>query len=111
MAARFSYYLALSGLGGLAIAFPWWLNANTKEFGLGWSIASGAVVPILLFFICIYKTRNWSGITALCMIVYAAIGAMEIVATLGRPDSGMAVGVLSIVVFLAVLDAGRRMPD
>jgi hypothetical protein len=35
---------------------------------------------------------------------------MEIVATLGSPNSGMAVGVLSIVTFFAALDAGRREP-
>jgi hypothetical protein len=36
---------------------------------------------------------------------------MEIVATLGTPDSGMAVGIISILTFFTVLDAGRRHLD
>jgi hypothetical protein len=57
------------------------------------------------------RTRNWSGITALCMIPFAVIGVMEIVATLGTPDSGMVIGVVSILTFFTVLDAGRRHFD
>jgi len=35
---------------------------------------------------------------------------MEIVATLGAADSGMAVAIISIVNFFTALDAGRRNP-
>jgi hypothetical protein len=52
---KISYYLTLIGLAGLAIVFPWWLNANTEQLGLVWSIASGAVVPLLLLFACLNK--------------------------------------------------------
>ena len=110
MRMKISYYLTLIGLAGLAIVFPWWLNANTEQLGIAWSIASGAVVPLLLLFACLNKTRNWSGITALCMIPYSVIGIMDIVATLGALDSGMLLGVLAILVFFAVLDAGLRAP-
>ena len=103
--------LTLLGLAAMGLAFPWWLYENTGASGVSLWVISGAVVPALLLFACVRKTRNWSGITALCMIPYAAIGMMDIVATLGAPDAGMAIGVLSIVVFFSVLDAGRRWPD
>jgi hypothetical protein len=111
MPPKLTYYLSLAGLVGLIISFPWWLNANTENLGLAWAIGSGTVAPILLLFACVKRTRNWSGITALCMIPFAVIGVMEIVATLGTPDSGMAIGVLSILTFFMVLDAGRRHSD
>jgi len=111
MPAKLSYYLSLAGLAALAVAFPWWLYANTDSLGLAWSVGSGAVAPLLLLFACVKKTRNWSGITALCMIPLAVIGMMDIVATLGTPDSGMAIGVISILTFFTVLDAGRRHFD
>ena len=41
---------------------------------------------------------------------YAAIGMMDIVATLGELNAGLGVGVISIATFFFVLDAGRRMP-
>lgn len=111
MPAKLTYYLSIAGLVGLAIAFPWWLNANTANLGLVWSVGSGAIAPVLLLFACVNKTRNWSGITALCMIPFAVIGVMETVATLGALDSGMAVGVISVLTFFTVLDAGRRHFD
>jgi hypothetical protein len=111
MPSKLTYYLSLAGLVGLIISFPWWLNANTENLGLAWAIGSGTVAPILLLFACVKRTRNWSGITALCMIPFAVIGVMEIVATLGTPDSGMAVGIISILTFFTVLDAGRRHLD
>jgi hypothetical protein len=111
MTTKLTYYMSLAGLAALAVAFPWWLQANTDNLGLAWSIGSGAVAPLLLLFACVKKTRNWSGITALCMIPLAVIGMMDIVATLGTPDSGMAIGVISILTFFTVLDAGRRHFD
>jgi hypothetical protein len=111
MPPKLTYYLSLAGLVGLIISFPWWLNANTENLGLAWAIGSGTVAPLLLLFACVKRTRNWSGITALCMIPFAVIGVMEIVATLGTPDSGMAVGIISILTFFTVLDAGRRHLD
>ena len=111
MTQKLSYNLSLAGLVALAIAFPWWLNANTENLGWVWAIGSGAIAPLLLLFACLKRTRNWSGITALCMIPFAVIGMMDIVATLGAPDAGMAVGVISILTFFMVLDAGRRHFD
>jgi hypothetical protein len=106
---NWSYTLSLVGLVCLGVAFARWLHVNAPDFGLLWSIVSGLTGPLLLLFACINKTRNWSGITALCMIPFAAIGVMDIVATLGRPDSGMALGIISIATFFLVLDAGRRV--
>ena len=111
MPQNLTYNLSLAGLAALSIAFPWWLNANTDILGLIWAIGSGSVAPLLLLFACLKKTRNWSGITALCMIPFSVIGMMDIVATLGAPNSGMALGVISILTFFTVLDAGRRQPD
>ena len=111
MPPKLTYYLSLTGLAALAIAFPWWLNANTENLGWAWAIGSGSIAPLLLLFACLKKTRNWSGITALCMIPFSVIGMMDIVATLGTPDSGMAVGVIAILTFFTVLDAGRRHFD
>lgn len=108
---NWSYILSLVGLVGLGIAFARWLDVNAPEFGLLWSIVSGLTAPALLLFACINKTRNWSGITALCMIPFAVIGVMDIVATLGKPDSGMALGVIAIATFFLVLDAGKRMSN
>jgi len=110
MAKNSTYYLSLIGLAMLAVVFSVWLQLNTSSLGIVWSVVLGAGPPALLLLACIKKTRNWSGITALCMIPYAAIGMMDIVATLGKPDAGMAVGVISILTFFLVLDAGRRTP-
>jgi hypothetical protein len=60
---------------------------------------------------CLRRARNWSGITALCMIPLSVIGIMEIVATLGKPDSGMAIGAIAVITFFTALDAGRRQPN
>jgi hypothetical protein len=111
MPAQLTRQLTLAGLIGLTAAFPWWLYINTTQLGLPGSILLGAIPPLLLLRACLKKSRNWSGITALCMIPLAVIGIMEIVATLGAPDSGMAIGVLAIGVFFTVLDAGRRDPN
>jgi hypothetical protein len=110
MSLNTTRYLLLTGLGALAIAMSWWLHINTTSLGLAGSIVTGSVFPLLLLYATARKTRNWSGITALCMIPYAVIGIMEIVATLGTADSGMAIAIISIVNFFAALDAGRRSP-
>ena len=108
MTEKLSYYITVAGLIGLGFAFPVWLNINTPNLGLVWAIVSGITVPGLLLLACANKTRNWSGITALCMIPFTVIGVMEIVATLGTPNAGMAIGVFAAVVFFSALDAGRR---
>lgn len=109
-AGLLSYYVSIAGLALLAVIFPWWLHSTAPSLGLIWSIVSGATAPLLLLFACLQKTRNWSGITALCMIPLAVIGMMDIVATLGKPDAGMALGCVAIATFFTVLDAGRRAP-
>jgi hypothetical protein len=111
MTTPLSYRVTLAGLAGLAIAFPWWLYVNATDLGLVPAIAFGVLAPLLLLRMCVRRTRNWSGITALCMIPLSVIGIMEIVATLGAPDSGMAIGVLAVVTFFTALDAGRRQPS
>ena len=110
MKSPLSYKLTLGGLVALAIIFPVWLYGSTPSFGVIWS-ASGAVVPALLLYACWFKTRNWSGLTALCMIPLAVIGMMDIVATLGEPNASLLLGVVSIGTFFMVLDAGRRAPN
>jgi hypothetical protein len=110
-AQRLSYYGTVCGLIGLGIALPVWLNANAPDWGLLWSISSGIVVPSALLFAVLARTRNWSGITALCMIPFASIGVMDVVANLRQIDSSMAIAILSIGVFLAALDAGRRAAE
>ena len=109
MAAQLTYRLTLAGLAALALAFPWWLYVNAP--GLLPVVLLGALAPLLLLRMCLRKARNWSGITALCMIPLSVIGIMEIVATLGRPDSGMAIGGIAVVTFFTALDAGRRQPN
>lgn len=111
MRNKLTYYVSIGGLVALGIAFTVWLQANTPGLGTLGAIVSGLTAPALLLYACIRKTRNWSGIAALCMIPFAVIGVMDIVATLGAPDAGMAVGIFSIVTFFTVLDAGRREPD
>ena len=111
MPPKLTTYARLAGLIGLTISFPWWLNANTDNLGLVWAIGSGTVAPLLLLFTCVKRARNWSGITALCMIPFAVIGVMDIVATLGILNSGMVIGVVAILTFFTVLDAGRRHLD
>ena len=111
MTMQLSYRLTLAGLALLAVAFPWWLYTNTTALGLVPSLLLGAVAPVLLLIMCLRKARNWSGITALCMIPLSVIGIMEIVATLGAPDSGMAIGIIAVATFFTALDAGRRQPN
>jgi len=101
----------LAGLALLAMAFPWWLYTNTSALGLVPAMLLGAVAPVLLLVMCLRKMRNWSGITALCMIPLSVIGIMEIVATLGAPNSGMAIGIIAVATFFTALDAGRRQPN
>ena len=108
MPNKFTFQLTLICLAALSVAFPLWLHANSTATGVIGAILMGATVPLLLLIACIRRTRNWSGITALCMIPFTVVGVMEIVATLGTPDMGMAVGVLAIVAFFSALDAGRR---
>jgi len=103
-----SYKLTLAGLTGLVIALPWWLLTDTGWFGLPTALMGGATVPALLLFAVIRRIRNWSGITALCMIPLTVIGVMDIVANFAAPLTGAVIAVLAITVFLAVLDAGRR---
>lgn len=109
--ANLSYRLVVSGLLALLVVLPWWLQANTSSLGLAGAIAGGAVGPVLLLFITLSRTRNWSGITALCMIPFATIGVMDLVANISAPDSGLLLAVLAIMTFFAALDAGRRMPN
>jgi hypothetical protein len=106
-----TYRLTLAGLAALTVAFPWWLFSNTTSLGLLPSVLLGAAPPILLLIMCLRKARNWSGITALCMIPLSVIGIMEIVATLGALDSGMAIGTIAVATFFTALDAGRRQPN
>lgn len=106
-----SYFVVLLGLVGLGIALPLWLYANAPEWGLLWAIGGGVVVPAALLFAALARTRNWAGITALCMIPFASIGVMDLVANLRQFDSSMALAVLSIAVFFAALDAGRHDPE
>ena len=107
---RTSLLVVLAGLGLLLVTLPWWLYLNTASLGIAGSVAAGGVVPALLLRACWRKTRNWSGITALCMIPLACIGVMDVIADLENPTLGLIIAVESITVFLAVLDAGRRAP-
>ena len=100
--------LTLIGLLLLALIVPWWLHD-----GFGWSGTPAALGVGLLPLAAVgyftwRKTRNWSGITALCMIPYAALGMMDIVASAGSLRSGLALGCTAIAIFFLVLDAGRR---
>jgi hypothetical protein len=101
-------YLLLIGLSALTLVMPWWLLANTEILGLAGSLILGASIPLLLIRSAWKKSRNWSGIAALLMIPYSVIGIMEVVATLGALNSGMALAVVSIANFFTALDAGRR---
>ena len=103
-----SIMLIYAGLLGLSLALPWWLNSNTVSFGLLSSLLSGMPVPMLLLFMVRARTRNWSGITALCMIPFSVIGVMDVIADLDNPLQGLIIAVLSVTVFFAALDAGRR---
>lgn len=105
-----SYWAVVVGLIGLAVTLPLWLYANASAWGWPGAISGGIVVPAVLLFAVLTRTRNWSGITALCMIPFASIGVMDLVANLRQFDSGMALAVIAIVVFFAALDAGRREP-
>ena len=103
-----SYRLLMGGLTALTLTMPWWLYANTTALGLGGSMILGALFPLLLLRAVAKKSRNWSGVTALIMIPYAVIGIMEVVATLGTLNAGMALAFISVLNFFAALDAGRR---
>lgn len=110
MTMHLSYRLTLAGLALLAVVFPWWLYSNAT-LGLLPAVLLGALAPLLLLIMCLRKARNWSGVTALCMIPLSVIGIMEIVATLGAPDAGMAIGIIAVATFFTALDAGRRQPS
>jgi hypothetical protein len=110
MKADLTWKTLIAGRVTLAIVLPWWILTNTTTLSLAWSIVAGATIPLLLLNATIRKLRNWSGITALIMIPYAVIGIMEVVATLGALNSGLALAVVSISNFFAALDAGRRNP-
>ena len=103
-------WLLMAGLVSLALLMPWWLYLNTATLGLPGSIILGALFPLLLLWASYKKNRNWSGITALFMIPYSVIGIMEVVATLGELNSGMALALIGIMNFFAALDAGLRSP-
>ena len=100
----------LLGLFALVLAMPWWLYDNTS-WGLSGALLGGAVVPALLIWAVRRRTRNWSGITALCMIPITVIGVMDLIANLEQPLQGLLIALFSIVVFFAVLDAGRRLDN
>jgi hypothetical protein len=104
-----SYKITLAGLTGLLFALPWWLVLNTDSLGLIGLVVLGAIVPIALLIVAGKRSRNWSGITALFMIPLSSMGIMDIVADLRASTSGMVLAVLAIGVFLAALDAGRRL--
>ena len=103
-----SYKLLLAGLAALTILMPWWLTVNAPQIGLFGALLLGAAFPLLLIYAVLRRIRNWSGITALVMIPYSVLGIMEVVATLGALDSGMAIAIVSIANFFTALDAGRR---
>ncbi|MBT8422063.1 MAG: hypothetical protein HKN56_01720 [Gammaproteobacteria bacterium] len=106
--ASLTYRLTLIGLVCLCFILPWWLWQDAGGFNLMWSIPAGMATPVLLLIAVINRTRNWSGITALCMIPLTVIGVMDVVANFSEPLTGLSIALVSIVVFLAALDAGRR---
>jgi hypothetical protein len=110
MGKNSTYMALIAGLVALCLIMPWWLLVNTTSLGTVWSIILGAGIPALLLYATVRKIRNWSGITALIMIPYAVIGIMEVVATLGALNSGMALAIISISNFFTALDAGKRNP-
>lgn len=109
--AHLSISTVITGLAALLIALPWWLLSNAPNFGTVYSLLSGAAVPALLLIAVRARMRNWSGITALCMIPFAVIGVMDVVANLDNPTQGLIIAVLAITVFFAALDARRREPQ
>ena len=100
--------LLVIGLNALAFVMPWWLSINSAALSLTWALTLGAITPLLLVWTVITRKRNWSGITALIMIPYSVIGIMEVVATLGAIDLGLAIAILGTANFFLALDAGRR---
>jgi hypothetical protein len=108
MPKRSTYLLLIIGLIALATVMPVWLQANTTQLDWSGAVFFGCIFPLLLLYVTIKKTRNWSGITALVMIPYSVLGIMEVVATLGALNAGMAVAIISISNFFAALDAGLR---
>jgi hypothetical protein len=100
--------LTLAGLLLLIAAALWWLQTAYSQPGYALYLGIAVLPPLLLAYATWKRTRNWSGITALCMIPYAAVGMMDIVASSGALVASMAVGAVSIAVFFLVLDAGKR---
>ena len=100
--------LSIAGLLLLVPVTGWWLVAAYDQPGILTLIGVALAPPITLTWCTFKRTRNWSGITALCMIVYAVLGMMDIVATSGSIVASLALGILAVAVFFLVLDAGRR---
>jgi hypothetical protein len=103
-----SRQLTLIGLLALAAIVPWWLHDGFGWSGTPLALAAGILPLLAVGYFTWRRTRNWSGITALCMIPYAALGMMDIVASSGALLSGVALGSIAIANFFLVLDAGRR---
>ncbi len=103
-----SILITLICLGGLLLALPWWLSSSAPALGMGGAIVGGVAVPAILLLTVSKRLRNWSGITALCMIPFTVIGVMDVVANLDNPGQGLIIALLAIAAFFAVLDAGRR---
>jgi len=100
--------LSLLGLLLLAFIVPWWLDTGFSFSGSALKLGIGVLPSAALAYATYRRTRNWSGITALCMIPWAVLGMMDIVASSGSMRSGLALAAVSIATFLLVLDAGRR---
>jgi hypothetical protein len=104
----FSRKLSVAGLILLAPVACWWLVVAYANPGPATLIGIGIMPPLALAICTFKRTRNWSGITALCMIVYAVLGMMDMVALSGTIGASLALGVLAVGNFFLVLDAGRR---
>ena len=104
-----SMRVVYAGLAALLIALPWWLNAAAPSWSLTGSVLGGVTIPMLLLIAVHKQIRNWSGITALCMIPCSVVGVMDVIANLDNPLQGLIVAVLAVTVFFAALDAGRRV--
>jgi hypothetical protein len=100
--------LTLLGLFLLMLVVPWWLLSAYAKPGYALLIGIGILPPLLLAISTWKRMRNWSGITALGMIPYAAAGMMDIVATSGALFASLALGSIAIATFFLVLDAGKR---
>ncbi len=104
----FSRKLSIAGLILLTPVACWWLLVAYTNPGLVTLLGIGIVPPLALAVCTFKRTRNWSGITALAMIVYAVLGMMDMVALSGTIGASLALGVLAVANFFLVLDAGRR---